>query len=80
MIFAWLQYIIDVEYSQSSILLPLFFNQQAELVYTYLSGGGYSVAKAVYAGELLGGEEAYRILFELMSRGLNSLVARLPST
>lgn len=52
--------------------------EQTELVYTFISGGGFSVAKAVYAGELDGGEETYHFMFELISRGLNSIIAKLP--
>lgn len=52
--------------------------EQTELVYTFISSGGFSVAKAIYAGELGGGEDTFHFMFELISRGLNSIIAKLP--
>jgi len=52
--------------------------RQAELLYTFISGGGYSTAQAVYRGEIdMQMQEIYELIFELISNGLNAFVDRL---
>ncbi len=50
--------------------------QQAELVYAYIAGGCYSLARQIGSGEMQADDpEVYGILFHLISGGLGAFVA-----
>lgn len=52
--------------------------RQAELIYAYISGGCYALAKQIGSGELNADEsEVYEIMFELISFGLSAFVVGL---
>ena len=51
---------------------------QAEMIYAFISGGCYSVARDIYTGTLRGqGEDSYEVLFQLISEGLNAFVSKI---
>lgn len=52
--------------------------EQAELVFSFISGGSFNVAKAINAGLLEGNDENFSTLFDLLTRGLYSVVEKLP--
>jgi AcrR family transcriptional regulator len=51
---------------------------QAELLFEFLSGGGYAVSKAAYEGTLETSAEDSELIFQMISDGINSIVHRLP--